>query len=148
MSLNNFSLDLWRNCVERQMKKPVLKLVGLGGFEPPTSPLSGVRSNQLSYRPKLESLAYFISGRFPDLTLLFTQNQGVRSNQLSAGPKLESLAYFISGRFPDLTLLFTQNQGLRSNQLSARPKLESLEVFNKDRCRPHPDLYLEPGDTL
>ena len=27
-------------------------LVGLGGFEPPTSPLSGVRSNQLSYRPK------------------------------------------------------------------------------------------------
>ena len=90
MSLNNFSLDLWRNCVERQMKKPVLKLVGLGGFEPPTSPLSGVRSNQLSYRPKLESLAYFISGRFPDLTLLFTQNQGVRSNQLSVRPKLWS----------------------------------------------------------
>ena len=27
------------------------RLVGLGGFEPPTSPLSGVRSNQLSYRP-------------------------------------------------------------------------------------------------
>ena len=28
------------------------KLVGLGRFELPTSPLSGVRSNQLSYRPK------------------------------------------------------------------------------------------------
>ena len=27
-------------------------MVGLGGFEPPTSPLSGVRSNQLSYRPQ------------------------------------------------------------------------------------------------
>ena len=27
-------------------------LVGLGGLEPPTSPLSGVRSNHLSYRPK------------------------------------------------------------------------------------------------
>ena len=26
-------------------------LVGQGGLEPPTSPLSGVRSNQLSYRP-------------------------------------------------------------------------------------------------
>ena len=25
--------------------------MGLGGFEPPTSPLSGVRSDQLSYRP-------------------------------------------------------------------------------------------------
>ena len=27
------------------------QLVGLGGLEPPTSPLSGVRSNQLSYKP-------------------------------------------------------------------------------------------------
>ena len=27
------------------------EMVGLGGVEPPTSPLSGVRSNQLSYRP-------------------------------------------------------------------------------------------------
>ena len=26
--------------------------MGLGGFEPPTSPLSGVRSNRLSYRPE------------------------------------------------------------------------------------------------
>ena len=30
----------------------VSQLVGLGGLEPPTSPLSGVRSNQLSYRPQ------------------------------------------------------------------------------------------------
>jgi hypothetical protein len=29
------------------------KLVGLGRLELPTSPLSGVRSNQLSYRPRL-----------------------------------------------------------------------------------------------
>jgi hypothetical protein len=26
-------------------------MVGLGGLEPPTSPLSGVRSSHLSYRP-------------------------------------------------------------------------------------------------
>ena len=36
-------------------------LVGLGGFEPPTSPLSGVRSNQLSYRPKLCLLTQVLS---------------------------------------------------------------------------------------
>ena len=29
----------------------IADMVGLGGVEPPTSPLSGVRSNQLSYRP-------------------------------------------------------------------------------------------------
>ena len=28
-------------------------MVGLGGLEPPTSPLSGVRSNHLSYKPSL-----------------------------------------------------------------------------------------------
>lgn len=30
---------------------PITIVVGLGRFELPTSPLSGVRSNQLSYRP-------------------------------------------------------------------------------------------------
>jgi hypothetical protein len=33
----------------------LVSLVGLGRFELPTSPLSGVRSNQLSYRPSLVS---------------------------------------------------------------------------------------------
>ena len=45
-------------CSVRQHMSNILtpssaKVVGLGGFEPPTSPLSGVRSNQLSYRPRL-----------------------------------------------------------------------------------------------
>ena len=33
-------------------------LVGLSGLEPPTSRLSGVRSNRLSYRPMLEGFFY------------------------------------------------------------------------------------------
>ena len=33
---------------------PTYRMVGLGRVELPTSPLSGVRSNQLSYRPVLE----------------------------------------------------------------------------------------------
>ena len=33
---------------------PAAKMVGLGRVELPTSPLSGVRSNQLSYRPVFE----------------------------------------------------------------------------------------------
>ena len=30
---------------------PLIEVVGLSGLEPPTSPLSGVRSNHLSYKP-------------------------------------------------------------------------------------------------
>src|SRR5471030_7581 len=39
------------------------KLVGLGRFELPTSPLSGVRSNQLSYRPEtgMQSIKLLLS---------------------------------------------------------------------------------------
>ena len=33
---------------------PAAEVVGLGRVELPTSPLSGVRSNQLSYRPKAD----------------------------------------------------------------------------------------------
>ena len=34
------------------MRNQTSRVVGLGGLEPPTSPLSGARSNHLSYRPK------------------------------------------------------------------------------------------------
>ncbi len=43
--------------------RPHSRLVGLGGFEPPTSPLSGVRSNQLSYRPSSKPM---LRNRGPD----------------------------------------------------------------------------------
>ena len=39
-----------------------MNLVGLGRVELPTSPLSGVRSNQLSYRPKSDSRSRFPNG--------------------------------------------------------------------------------------
>ena len=37
----------------RALAEGSASMVGLGGLEPPTSPLSGVRSNHLSYRPGL-----------------------------------------------------------------------------------------------
>lgn len=49
-------------------------LVGLGGLEPPTSPLSGVRSDQLSYRPELTK-GFHPSGPSPDRSMLFTTGQ-------------------------------------------------------------------------
>lgn len=38
-------------------------VVGLGGLEPPASPLSGVRSNHLSYRPKVLSPPALLPGK-------------------------------------------------------------------------------------
>ena len=36
-----------------------LKLVGLGGLEPPTSPLSGVRSNQAELQTRISTERHF-----------------------------------------------------------------------------------------
>jgi hypothetical protein len=49
LSYSPMTLSLYPKCRD--------KVVGLGRFELPTSPLSGVRSNQLSYRPEVEALA-------------------------------------------------------------------------------------------
>src|SRR5690606_9530630 len=52
--LNAGSLQIYV-CVRRiiqSSRAARLSVVGLGGLEPPASPLSGVRSNHLSYRPK------------------------------------------------------------------------------------------------
>ncbi len=48
--------------VSRAKNSSRTKLVGLGGFEPPTSPLSGVRSNQLSYRPNFLLVFFALDG--------------------------------------------------------------------------------------
>ena len=47
---NRFSVD--KNALILLVLGMTLRVImGQGGLEPPTSPLSGVRSNQLSYRP-------------------------------------------------------------------------------------------------
>ena len=63
-------------------------MVGPGGFEPPTSRLSGVRSNQLSYRPPFHE-AFCLMKQDGDkkkaLTLLIkTSGQGFLKNNPAA----------------------------------------------------------------
>ena len=55
--------------------------MGLGGLEPPTSPLSGVRSNHLSYRPNLNQtfIRFILLGPIA-LTLSLFLNQAIRVN--------------------------------------------------------------------
>src|SRR5690606_13591472 len=60
------------------------ELVGLGRFELPTSPLSGVRSNQLSYRPEV-----FRTGLWPfrcnQVTCVGARSRGLRRLTLKGG---------------------------------------------------------------
>ena len=47
LTADSSTTELLRNSMIRNV------MVGLSGLEPPTSRLSGVRSNQLSYRPNI-----------------------------------------------------------------------------------------------
>ena len=68
-----------------EMRNPKLSLVGLGRFELPTSRLSGVRSNQLSYRP-ISSLRDFAAKKS------HTSRSAVRFNGGRAQGRVASVA--------------------------------------------------------
>ena len=68
-----------------------LNLMGLSGLEPPTSRLSGVRSNRLSYKPILKSgghlLSHTVSSAVPSavwvLTIVFGMGTGVSLRRIA-----------------------------------------------------------------
>ena len=78
--------------------------MGLSGLEPPTSRLSGVRSNQLSYKPILE---YLIPYRFSNAVFPEPSEQVPRSLEsshassytLMSGSKLPSIPVFFVRAF-------------------------------------------------
>ena len=84
--------------------------MGLSGLEPPTSRLSGVRSNQLSYKPILKSFD-------------FSGDEEIRTlDPLLARQVLSQLSYTptdmgLSGLEPPTSRL----SGVRSNRLSYKP---------------------------
>ena len=67
--------------------------MGLSGLEPPTSRLSGVRSNRLSYKPFRESgshlLSHAVSSIVPSaaqvLTIVFGMGTGVSPKRIATG---------------------------------------------------------------
>ena len=60
-------------------------MVGLGRLELPTSPLSGVRSNHLSYRPTLVGVLFMIMARLSRGQASAAQPK-IRSGELVARP--------------------------------------------------------------
>ena len=67
--------------------------MGLSGLEPPTSRLSGVRSNQLSYKPSYNSgshllshiVSNIVSSAAQVLTIVFGMGTGVSPNRIATG---------------------------------------------------------------
>ena len=92
-------------------------MVGRGGLEPPTSRLSGVRSNHLSYRPIPIKNGGARRDRTDDL---LNANQAL--SQLSYGPmiKLYQIKLTVVG-LGRLELPTSRLSGVRSNQLSYIP---------------------------
>ena len=74
------------------------RVMGLSGLEPPTSRLSGVRSNRLSYKP-IESgihlLSHAVSSIVPSadqvLTVVFGMGTGVSHKRIGTGIFFRSL---------------------------------------------------------
>ena len=86
---------------KRNIRVWILPPVGLSGLEPPTSRLSGVRSNRLSYKPSFfESgthlLSHIVSNIVPSaayaLTVVFGMGTGVSHKRISTGI---SSSYFL-----------------------------------------------------
>ena len=65
--------------------------MGLSGLEPPTSRLSGARSNQLSYKP---ISVVFLIHLIPFVTIVTGGDDGIRTHDpLLAGQVLSQLSY-------------------------------------------------------
>ena len=99
--------------------------MGLSGLEPPTSRLSGVRSNQLSYKPILES---FDSSGDEEIRTLDPLLARQVLSQLSYTPTTDFSVSGHCSHFGTVGLIglepsTSRLSGVRSNQLSYKPVL-------------------------
>ena len=94
--------------------------MGLSGLEPPTSRLSGVRSNQLSYKPILKSFDFSGDEEIRTLDPLLARQV---LSQLSYAPSINIQSIKMVG-LRGLGPLTSRLSGVRSNQLSYRPILD------------------------
>ena len=116
--------------MSRSATPPGAKVVGLGGLEPPASPLSGVRSNHLSYRPGCSHPDGGASRDRTDDPLLAKQVL----SQLSYGPARDALwkhAGYLCGRLTrDLRCLWSQKEVIQPHLPIRLPCYDFTPVMN------------------
>ena len=103
----------WTLHVKKTNYSAVNGLVGSSGLEPPTSRLSGARSNHLSYEPvSLSAASVFFGFLFLCPFYGLGGDDGIRTHDpLLAGQVLSQLSYTpILGFFPSSLSLFAEDK--------------------------------------
>ena len=100
------------------------KPVGLSGLEPPTSRLSGVRSNQLSYKPILKSFDFSGDEEIRTLDPLLARQVLSQLSYIPIWSGSHLLSHTVSSAVPSadwvLTVVFGMGTGVSPNRIGTR----------------------------
>ena len=100
------------------------KPVGLSGLEPPTSRLSGVRSNQLSYKPILKSSDFSGDEEIRTLDPLLARQVLSQLSYIPIWSGVHLLSHIVSNAVPSaacvLTVVFGMGTGVSHKRIDTR----------------------------
>ena len=100
------------------------KPVGLSGLEPPTSRLSGVRSNQLSYKPILKSFDFSGDEEIRTLDPLLARQVLSQLSYIPIWSGSHLLSHTVSSAVPSadqvLTVVFGMGTGVSPKRITTR----------------------------
>ena len=100
------------------------KPVGLSGLEPPTSRLSGVRSNQLSYKPILKSFDFSGDEEIRTLDPLLARQVLSQLSYIPIWSGIHLLSHTVSSAVPSadwvLTVVFGMGTGVSPKRIATR----------------------------
>ena len=98
--------------------------MGLSGLEPPTSRLSGVRSNQLSYKPILKSFDFSGDEEIRTLDPLLARQVLSQLSYIPIRSGSHLLSHTVSSAVPSaawvLTVVFGMGTGVSPNRIGTR----------------------------
>ena len=97
----------------------ILSPMGLSGLEPPTSRLSGVRSNQLSYKPTLYVLAVSVFLIISTLEMLRI-SRGTDLKKSGNHLTSHAVSSIVLSAVPGLTVVFGMGTGISPERIITR----------------------------
>ena len=110
--------------------------MGLSGLEPPTSRLSGVRSNQLSYKPILKSFDFSGDEEIRTLDPLLARQVLSQLSYIPKGSGSHLLSHTVSSAVPSAALVLTIVFGMGTGVSPKRIATRNIRLLSKciNRC--------------